>query len=158
MTRRLFSSSWSQVILSVWASLSVTYIYGILLNDNDVGHSGQLWVHLWCINLFWYLIASCFKNDSTIGLISLASFSDNGLHFRDVRRIHASFIREVSNLASNSEYTWLNVIIYLYMAQKIGISWNFKNWPPGSALLSYWMLYFISKLLCQYHSITWKIH
>ena len=110
-------------------SLSVTYIYGILLNNNDVGHSGQLWVRLWCINLFWYLIASCFKNDSTIGLISLASFSDNDLCFRDVRRTHASFIREAGNFANKSEYAWLNTIIYLYIAQKNGISWNFKDRP-----------------------------
>ncbi|CAG8561287.1 10397_t:CDS:10 [Rhizophagus irregularis] len=51
------------------------------------------------------------KNDiiigSTIGLISLASFSDNGLRFRDVRRTHASFIRfirEAGNFASKLEY------------------------------------------------------
>ncbi|RHZ81273.1 hypothetical protein Glove_122g115 [Diversispora epigaea] len=37
-------------------------------------------------------------------LISLASFSDNGLRFRDVKRIHASFIREAGNFTSKLEY------------------------------------------------------
>ena len=41
-----------------------------------------------------------------------------------MRRIHASFIREAGNLASKSEYAWLNAIIYLYIAQKI---WNFME-------------------------------
>ncbi|CAI2198244.1 14740_t:CDS:2, partial [Funneliformis geosporum] len=42
------------------------------------------------------------KDKPTIGLILLASFSDNGLRFRDVRRIHASFIREAGNLDSKT--------------------------------------------------------
>ncbi|PKY50546.1 hypothetical protein RhiirA4_423825 [Rhizophagus irregularis] len=57
---------------------------------------------------------------------------DNGLRFCDVRRIHASCIREAGNFASKSEYAWLNAIIYSYIAQKNmefhGIS---KNRPPG---------------------------
>ena len=61
---------------------------------------------------------------TTIGLISLASFSDNGLRFCDVRRIYASFIREAGNFTSKLEYAWLNAIIYLYIAQKI---WNFME-------------------------------
>ncbi|PKK57198.1 hypothetical protein RhiirC2_798494 [Rhizophagus irregularis] len=51
-----------QVLSSVWVPLSAMYIVDISLN------------------------ASCVKNDSTIGLISLASFSDNGLRFCDAIR------------------------------------------------------------------------
>ena len=55
---------------------------------------------------------------TTIGLISLASISDNELRFRDIRRTHASFIRKADNFTNKSEYAWLNAIIYLYIAQK----------------------------------------
>jgi len=44
------------------------------------------------------------------------------LRFRDVRHTHASFIRKAGNFANKSEYAWLNTIIYLYIAQKNGIS------------------------------------
>ena len=49
-----------------------------------------------------------------------------------MRRIHASFIREAGNLASKSEYAWLNAIIYLYIAQKMEFHGISKNRPLGS--------------------------
>src|SRR5271154_6829270 len=56
------------------------------------------WVGLYrCCFFPWYLLTSCFKNNSITGLILPASLSDNRFLFRVIRRIHPEFINEGGN-------------------------------------------------------------